>query len=280
MKTFRYIFPAVNKSVAQAFELQHVGYRHKHHHYVEQEKARDMFFFLLLESEAEIRSGQKYQAYPAGTFIVMSHASRLYYGRNGSWIRSFIRVRGHFMTQLLTSHTLPIHKPFMLEDRTIFDVCLARIQEEILAGDPPSGDIIRNHIHTFVIQLERERCTASIAGSDPSAILPGAVRAARRCINMHYRENISVKTLAEQSGYTLPYFIALFKKHTGKTPGEYMIDLRLSEAALLLEDRKLKVREAAAMVGYQNNYYFSRLFKARYGLPPQVYRERTVDSSG
>lgn len=85
----------------------------------------------------------------------------------------------------------------------------------------------------------------------------------------HYREKISLDQIAGNM-YLSPFYISkIFKSETGDTPIRYLINIRLERAyELLMKGEAGSVREAAASVGYEDVYHFSKLFKKKYGIPP------------
>lgn len=91
----------------------------------------------------------------------------------------------------------------------------------------------------------------------------------------HYREKISLDQIAENM-YLSPFYISkLFKSETGDTPINYLISLRMEKAKELLDRNPvLSIQEAAAQVGYEDAYHFSKLFKKYYGLSPMYYKAR------
>lgn len=56
------------------------------------------------------------------------------------------------------------------------------------------------------------------------------------------------------------------------SPMDYFIHLKLQKACLLLYTDDIKVKDIALLVGYDDPYYFSRLFKKYQGLSPDQYR--------
>jgi len=70
----------------------------------------------------------------------------------------------------------------------------------------------------------------------------------------------------------------LFKKETGKTPVEYLTDMRINYAKQLLKSNKnnLSIKEIAAMVGFNDPYYFSRVFKKVTSLSPTQWAENNI----
>lgn len=90
----------------------------------------------------------------------------------------------------------------------------------------------------------------------------------------HYNEKISLDRIAGNM-YLSPFYISkLFKSETGMTPIRHLIDIRLERAKVILEeDRDISIQEAAISVGYDDVFYFSKLFKKKYGCAPSSIRK-------
>ena len=94
---------------------------------------------------------------------------------------------------------------------------------------------------------------------------------AEHYIHTHFRDGeISVGALASLCGLGKKQFTTLFAGQYHTTPAQYVIDLRLRSAAALLREG-LSVAATAEAVGFSDTYYFSRLFKKRFFLPPSHY---------
>lgn len=91
----------------------------------------------------------------------------------------------------------------------------------------------------------------------------------------HYNEKISLDQIAENM-YLSPFYISkIFKSETGDAPIRHLINIRLEKAKELLEDGfEGSIQEVAALVGYDDAYHFSKLFKKRYGVAPSQVRKR------
>lgn len=91
----------------------------------------------------------------------------------------------------------------------------------------------------------------------------------------HYSEKISLDQIAENM-YLSPFYISkIFKSETGDTPIRHLINIRLEKAKELLESGwGGSIQEAAARVGYDDAYHFSKLFKKRYGVSPSQVKKK------
>lgn len=87
-------------------------------------------------------------------------------------------------------------------------------------------------------------------------------------VREHYRDPISVSSLAEMCNISDQYFRTLFRSYTGQTPLSYINTLRLEYARDLLQNEILSISEIAHQSGFDSPEYFSRLFKQHYNLSP------------
>jgi YesN/AraC family two-component response regulator len=94
----------------------------------------------------------------------------------------------------------------------------------------------------------------------------------------YMRENpgadLSLYALSEKFFLNPSYLSRLFKEETGKNITDTVLDLRLEEACRLLKETERKINQIAVMVGYESPAYFSNVFKRRFGVSPQEYRDR------
>ena len=73
--------------------------------------------------------------------------------------------------------------------------------------------------------------------------------------------------LAKNCGVTRRTLERFFLATTGKTPHDWMVELRLALGCAALNDQKM-VKEAAAAAGYEHHASFTRRYKASFGMPP------------
>lgn len=111
----------------------------------------------------------------------------------------------------------------------------------------------------------------------PAAAVPSLVGQAKEIILSSYRrEDFSVSEIHTKLHVSEPYLRRVFKKETGRTLQEFLINRRLSKAADLLRANDYSIRELCYLVGYTDDVYFVRQFKKKYGVPPKRYRRFAV----
>lgn len=92
-----------------------------------------------------------------------------------------------------------------------------------------------------------------------------------RFIQRNYCEMISVDGIAEFAGISRSHLYRVFMKNTGMSPNEYLSAYRINKACGLLRNSGLKINEIASSVGFQDQLYFSRVFKKMKGVSPSGY---------
>ncbi len=97
---------------------------------------------------------------------------------------------------------------------------------------------------------------------------------ARKYFFEHYSEEINIGEYARSRHMSTSWFLRSFKQVTGMSPMQYVLALRIENAQILLETTDYPINEIASIVGYDNQLYFSRIFKKQKGMAPTEYRKR------
>ena len=98
------------------------------------------------------------------------------------------------------------------------------------------------------------------------------VRKVQEYINARYNEEIRLEDCAAMVGMSPSAFSRFFKQHTGRTLMDYIIDIRLGNAARLLVDTTMGISEISYACGFNNLSNFNRAFKSRRGYTPRDFR--------
>jgi AraC-type DNA-binding domain-containing proteins len=101
-----------------------------------------------------------------------------------------------------------------------------------------------------------------------------ALRKAENFIMENYTRKISLKEIADMAGLSPPYFSTIFKEEMGENLSKYLNRLRVEKAGRLLLETDMSLSEIAACCCFEDQSWFSKIFKAFTGISPGKYRNQ------
>lgn len=119
----------------------------------------------------------------------------------------------------------------------------------------------------------------SAAGSDSSA--QSCIKEIEQAILMfhqNYQKRISIQEYARKCGISPAWFTRCFNQRTGVSPQQYLTDIRIKRSMELLLSTSHNITEVASQSGYDNPFYFSRIFKNNIGCTPSEFRQKSINS--
>lgn len=206
---------------------------------------------------------------PAGTFMIWTPGRLQYYGNpQHPFCHSWIHCDGPVVRHLLRDSGLPLDTPLLVGDAAIIENPLRAIHDELTQQHPGDTTIIRNLLENLLRGVAR-KVLHSAEGQIPQALLE-----IRRLIESEYDKPLPLKQLAARAGLSISRFCEVFHQHFGSGAHEYLLQHRLQQAAYLLRDQNMAIKEVARRVGYRDAYGFSKLFKKRFRVNPTAFRRQ------
>jgi AraC-like DNA-binding protein/ligand-binding sensor protein len=101
-----------------------------------------------------------------------------------------------------------------------------------------------------------------------------ALRKAERFILENFTRKISLQEIADNSGLSAPYFSTIFKEEMGENLSKYLNRLRVEKAGRMLVETNLSLSEIAGSCGFEDQSWFSKIFKTYTGMSPGKYRSQ------
>lgn len=108
----------------------------------------------------------------------------------------------------------------------------------------------------------------------PEDITESIINKARIIFRTHLDEDISIEKVAGELNVSYAWFRKAFKAYSGIAPHQYLLQLKIEKAKLLLADTPLQIKEIALQLNFRSTFYFSRLFKEKTGSSPAEFRAR------
>lgn len=90
-------------------------------------------------------------------------------------------------------------------------------------------------------------------------------------VDANLQRSIRMNELAAIAGVSEKYFISLFKKTVGITPGQYISQIKMNRARDYLYEKKYTIQQIAGFLGYPDPFTFSKAFKKYYNVPPSKF---------
>lgn len=157
------------------------------------------------------------------------------------------------------------------------------IQADELFADAAAVRLRNNAVHSVVDMLKWQESLIRKAVEYGKEVQrsDNMIQKVKLFLQEHYREDIGRKEAAAAVFLTPEYLAKLFKKETGINLKDYVHQLRIREAKVLLAGGT-RVSEAAQQVGFDNFSYFSTVFKRVTGLSPNEYKrlEKGIEDEG
>ena len=140
-----------------------------------------------------------------------------------------------------------------------------------------TGDIFtRSFVGNRLVEIVHDVYTDLGGALPPMALTEDDSRlaAAKRYIDQNKHCRISCEDVASACGISRKQLNRIFKKHTGKTLNDYLLEVQLMYAERLVLQGEYTVKQIGYLLGFQNESGFGAYFKRYFGLSPKRYREQ------
>jgi len=96
-------------------------------------------------------------------------------------------------------------------------------------------------------------------------------------ISKNYPQSVNLSEIASRFGISLPYLTKIFVKFFGVSPHKYLISHRINNSKTLLRTTEYSIKQIAEMVGYADQFHFSKSFKQEVGETPMEFRKNLTE---
>lgn len=153
------------------------------------------------------------------------------------------------------------------------EMLLEQIRRELKNQDQYSNAYITGLVLQLCSILSRNYLLYSMNFETKSHIRKENINYAIAYINMNFKNQINLESVAEQLSLNKSYLAREFKRFTGMTVTQYINNLRCSYAQRIMANNEGKVlmSELSTECGFDNVYYFSNVFKKYIGISPSQY---------
>lgn len=217
--------------------------------------------------------GQRRQVAPGELLVIPPNVSHVYGADDRRpWSIYWVHATGERMKVLLTELGVSVERPvlFLGQDSQLVGLFSEAI-DVLEHGYTTSHLLYSSRVLGHLIGMSIWHCQHEWQGG----VRPGRNMAESVAYMKHHlHQHPKVSQLAAMANLSVTHYSALFKRHTGYSPIEYFNRLRMHQACQLLDNTDLSVKEIATSLGYDDQFYFSRIFKTLNDLSPSDYRRQ------
>jgi AraC-like DNA-binding protein len=214
--------------------------------------------------------GNTYTVKPGSMLLIMPGMRHSYKPVfETGWQEYWVGFNGSFFTKL-------VREGILSKEHLFFDVGLHeqylnifdQIFEEVRAQRP----LYQFKAGIGVMMLLGEILTHERRKEQPN-YYQKIVEKAKYLMEFNVYGVINLPSIAEQIGISPSRLNEIFKTYTAMTPYQYYIHIKILKAERLLEQPDVSVKEVAFRLGFDDQYYFSRLFKNKTGVTPSRWKQ-------
>ena len=148
------------------------------------------------------------------------------------------------------------------------------IYTEAQLHDESSVTVITHLLNALMLRFLRLEGDAKLDEPPAAKVIDPKIYASIKYILNHYGEKLTLRELAEQSNYSVNYFRKLFTEQAGATPLNYITNIRLRMASILLRSSDRTIVDVAESCGFSSLSTFNRCFRDQYGTTPAQWRKQ------
>lgn len=216
-------------------------------------------------TEYRLESGQGFMIWPS---------QQNFYIADGKfpWVYGWLEFDGLKAREFVTRAGLTFNHPvYISKDNKEREQMKDEIYWIVNNKDSPPTTLI-GHLYLFISAF----ISSSSLQKKPSggSLREFYIREALNFIEQHYHKDIGVEDIAYYCRLDRSYLGKIFKNVLNTTPHEFFIRYRMSKACELLKITDRSIKEISNMVGYPNQFTFSRIFKNTMGLSPKEWRSK------
>lgn len=238
-------------------------------HYREREEGAEQYILIYCtEGKGVIEvEDEKYELHRSDAFCIPRNVRHRYYAdRKEPWSILWVHFKGDSIRYYPVEERKVVHINSRYSDNRM--MVLFKVLFRVLERNYTMGNFIYISQVLSLILAEvyfREK-------TDDSSVQDRHVTVVIRYMYRNLHKTLTLQDISDEVQLSRSYLNAIFKAQTGKSPVEFFIHLKMKEACKLLKAGECYIYEVSEQLGYEDPYYFSRIFKKVVGVSPRDYQ--------
>ena len=221
-------------------------------------------------------NGENYAATAGDVYILRKKTTHTYWSdARYPWVKIFFNIRGSLAEKILDEYQLGDSGRVVLGAEGLeqdFRDMLEDLMDSTV-GQTERFDRATVNFLKIIIKLTNMQRAAGVHKDDLMSV-ENEMNTLIEYITMNPRRIVSNQELADVIFRSKDYIIKRFFANFGATPYDYQIQQKIFSAKNMLANMNLSVKEIANSLGYDDQHYFSYMFKKRCGMSPTQYRKK------
>lgn len=269
-----------NSPFARNYFITDIGYYPKAKlHYRKRPKGCERHILIhCVDGKGEVSVGSNHYKLKMNQYIVIpAHVSHSYEAdKDDPWTIYWMHFGGFSTLPIVTEISSVVHNKrnqliFGKEQKTLFEKIYGFLSKGYGREIVDSVALI---IPSFLQPYAYPEMTSWEDDSGKHDVVQDAITFLKSSV----RSKLTLQEIAASTNLSISHFSKIFKNRTGYSPIEYLNHLKIQEACFMLKFSSLRISEISFELGFEDQYYFSRLFKEHMELSPLNYKKANNSS--
>ncbi len=185
------------------------------------------------------------------------------------WLHYYIHFTGKDAQKLFEQIGFVSQRVIHITNTAEIEMLFENIIKEAMSQSTYSQPICDSYLNVLLLKLFGD----AVQSKQHYSVSHVNYLKCRDYINKHFHEIDSIQQIAAKCFISKVHLCRLFREHAHTSPMMYVNKLKMNKAALLLIQSDYLIKQISHSLNFENQYYFSRIFKSFYGVSPAIYRK-------
>ncbi len=231
-----------------------------------------LFTYFTTDFIAETRYGLRQGC--ANSFILFEPNTSVYHSGtpkgNKGFCDDWIFFYGKDVKRLIEEMDIKTNVIIPVENGKLFTELISSIQYEFISQNSFSQEKISAYLTLLLAEIAQNTQSKNMSAHF------NKISDIRNEMLKSYDKKWTVNQLASLAGYSTGHFALQYRQKYGVSPIEDLINYRLIQSTLMLKSNTLSINDISKKCGFSSCYYYSRIFKQKYGISPLKYRKGNI----
>lgn len=262
--------------LSSILHITDIGYYPKaEHHYRSRQEPINQFIFICCTQGSGWYNigGQTYQVTANQYFILPPETPHTYAAdKVDPWTIYWFHFKGTVAAHYVSGNLSPKEINTNINKQNNYHTILFEEMFNTLARGYTTDNLhyVSSILHNYLGLLRYSKSLPNQNQTDEESVITTAIH----FMEMNIERRMTLQEMTDVTGYSPSHFSLLFREKTGHAPLTYFNLLKTQQACFLLDSTKMKINQICYKVGFDDPYYFSRLFRKIMEVSPKEYRLR------